>query len=94
MIDNLYHVSFLFVFPSNENYHVSLKRNELALRHLRLYYINLNKIQKLIKFEILYSLIIDDLPSRKFYIEDKMIKRPFIVKGFRVDECLKLVHIY
>ena len=46
----------------------------------------------MVKFGILPSLIIEDLPVYKSYIEGKMTKMPFIAKGYRANECLESVH--
>ena len=54
LVDNLYHMTLLSLFPSNENNHISLKRkepntNQTYLWHLHLSHINLYKIQRLVK---------------------------------------------
>ena len=46
----------------------------------------------MVKFGILPSLIIEDLPVYESYIEGKMTKMPFIAKGYRANECLESVH--
>ena len=86
LIDSLYRVIPLSFLPSNENYHTSQKRkepstNQTQLWHLRLGHINLNRIQRLVKFGILPSLILEDLPFCESCIEGKMTKRLFTAKG-------------
>ena len=97
LVDNLYHVTSLFIQSSNENYHVSDNRKEPSINqtqywHLHLGHINLNMIQKLVKSRILPPLIPKDLPVYESYIEGKMSKRSFIAKGYRAKEYLELVH--
>ena len=73
LIDSLYHISPLSIFPTNENYHISRKRKEpstnkktnLALIPRSYYW---NKIQGLVKSGILPSLIIKDLSVYESYI--------------------------
>ena len=55
--------------------------------------INLNKVEILVKLGSLYIIILKDLPICVFFIDDKMTKRSFTIKGCRDKECLDLVHI-
>ena len=96
LIDSLYVIP-LYALPSNENYHISQQRkepntNQTQLCHLNLGHINLYRIQRLVKSGILPSLILKDLPVCESCIEGKITKRPFTTKGYRVKECLELVH--
>ena len=98
LIHSLYHVSPLSILPSNESYHISKKKKELRTNqtrfsHLHLGHINLNRIQRLVKFGILPSLIQNDILICESYIEGKMTKMSFITKGYRAKECLAFVHI-
>ena len=75
----------------------SLKRkfpstNDAYLWHLRLGYINPNRIQRLIKDGLLEPLDFDDFPICESFLEGKMTKRPFNAKGRRAQELLELVH--
>ena len=77
LVDHLYPLYPLFIFPSNENYHVSQKRkepsiNQTQLWHLCLVHINLNRIQILVKSRILSSLIPEYLPIYESCIKCKM----------------------
>ena len=90
LVDNLIHITPISILPCVENHHISLKRNipttnQTYLWHLYLSHINLNKIQRLVKFGTLYSLVLKDLPVFESYIEGKIIK---IVKGVKAKECL------
>ena len=58
LIDSLYCVTPLSIFPSNENYHISRKRKEPNIKqtkfwHLCLGHIILNRIQRLVKYTII-----------------------------------------
>ena len=55
--------------------------------------INLNKVEILVKLGSLYIIILKDLPICEFFIDDKMTKRSFTIKGCRDKECLDFVHI-
>ena len=67
LVDNFYNVTPLSLLPSDENNHISPKRkepntNQTQIWHLCLGYINLNMIQRSVKFAIiLHSLILEDL---------------------------------
>ena len=97
LVDNLFRITPKSLLSIVENNHVSLKRkvhstNQTYLWHLRLGHINLNRIQRLVKFGTLHSLVLKDLPICKPCIEGKMTKRPFTAKGYKAKECLELVH--
>ena len=47
---------------------------------------NLNMIQRLVKFGLLNTLISKDLSIYNSYIEGKMTNRPFTAKGYGVKE--------
>ena len=59
---------------------------------MRLGHINLNRISRLVKYEILDNLVLKPLPVYKSCIEGKMTKIPFSLKGNRPDDLLELVH--
>ena len=59
---------------------------------MRLGHINLNRIQGLVKSEILSSLIFEPILVCESCLEGKMIKRPFKVKGNRTTVQLELMH--
>ena len=97
LVNSIYRVSPLFVFPSNESYHISHKKKKLNTNqtwflHLCLGHINLSRIWRLVKYEILPFLILKDLPVCEYYIEGKMTKRFFSTKLYRAKEYLDLVH--
>ena len=54
--------------------------NQTQLWHLCLGHINLNKIQRLVKFGILPSLILEDLPVCEYCIEGKCPRGPLLLK--------------
>ena len=60
--------------------------------HLCLGYINLNRIQKLVKSKTSYSLVPKNLLVCEYCIKGKMIKRSFIATEVRAKECLELMH--
>ena len=66
--------------------------NETYLWHLRLSHINPNRIQGLVKSEILSSSIFEHIPVCESCLEGKMTKRPFKAKGNRATIQLELVH--
>ena len=87
-------ISLLYVVKNN---HVSLKRktpsiNQTYLWHLHLGHINLNRIQWLVKFGALHSLVLEGLLVCECYIKGKITKRPFVSKKIRARECLEWVH--
>ena len=73
----------------NDSHVKSLKRkfpstNDAYLWHLRLGHINSNKIQKLIKDDLLELLDFDGFLVCASCLEGKMTKWPFNIKGRRV----------
>ncbi|RVX02180.1 Retrovirus-related Pol polyprotein from transposon TNT 1-94 [Vitis vinifera] len=75
-----------------------LKRKRLIelsytyLWHLRLGHINLDRISLLVKDGPLSSLKVEALPTCESCLEGKMTKRPFPLKGNRVNDVLELIH--
>ena len=59
---------------------------------MRLGHINSNRIQRLIKDDLLEPLDFDGFPVCESCLEGKMTKRPFNAKGRRAQELLELVH--
>ena len=57
LIDSFHCVFPLFALPSNENYNISQKMKEPNINQTRLWHLRLNRIQILVKFGILPSLI-------------------------------------
>ena len=81
----------------NDSHVKSLKRNfpsanDAYLWHLCLGHINSNRIQRLIKDDLLEPLDFDGFPVCESCLEGKMTKRPFNAKGRRAQELLELVH--
>ena len=82
----------------DNNSHVkSLKRkfpstSDAYLWYLRLGHINSNRIQRLIKDDLLKPLDFDEFPVCESCLEGKMTKRPFNAKGRRAQDLLELVH--
>ena len=75
----------------------SLKRkspssNPTKLWHLKLGYINLNRIDRLVKDGILASLGVEPMPVWESCLEGKMMERPFLSKGSRAKDLFELVH--
>ena len=66
--------------------------NPTILWYMRLGYINLNMINRLVKDRILDNLVLEPMPICKSCIEVKITKRPFPPKGNRSSELLELVH--
>ena len=71
---------------NNKSHKLPLKRkvsfnNSTYLSHLRLGYINLKKIDRLVKEGPLSSLAIQPIPTCKSCLERQMTKRPFSTKG-------------
>ena len=103
IVDGLYILTLdkheLYNSKLDNNSHVkSLKRkfpstNDAYLWHLRLGHINSNKIQKLIKDDLLELLDFDGFPICESCLEGKMTIRPFNAKGRRAPELLELVHM-
>ena len=103
LIDDLYYLSPKTNYlhdtevVHNEHSHKSKKQkisstNETYLWHLRLGHINQNRIQRMVKDELLSSLDIEPLPLCESCLEGKMTKRPFNSKGNRATNVLELVH--
>ena len=59
---------------------------------MRLGYINLNRINRLVKEGILCDLVLQPIEVSKCCLEGKMTKRPFPAKGNRTNVLLELVH--
>ena len=55
-------------------------------------YINLNRIDRLVKDGILPSLVVEPMPVYESCLEGKMTKRPFSSKGSRAKDLLELVY--
>ncbi len=66
--------------------------NETILWHLRLGYIALNMIQRLVNDGPLSFLEVEPSCQCESCLEGKMTKRPFGSKGNRVEGLLELVH--
>ena len=66
--------------------------NPTILWHMRLGYINLNRINRLVKDGILGNLVLEPMPVCESCIEGKMTKRPFPTKGNKTNALLELVH--
>ena len=66
--------------------------NPTRLWHMRLDYINLNRINRLVKEGILGDLVLQPMEVYKSCLEGKMTKRPFPAMGNRTNALLKLVH--
>ena len=102
IVDGLYILTTdkheLYNSELDHNSHVkSLKRkfpstNEAYLWHLHLGYINLNRIQRLIKDGLLEPMDFDGFPVCESCLEGKMTKRYFNAKCRRAQELLELVH--
>ena len=59
---------------------------------MRLGYININRINRLVKDRILYNLVLEPMPICESCIEGKMAKRPFPPKGNKSNDLLELVY--
>ena len=79
----------MVIVPSKRNEHFS---NPKRLWYIRLGYINLNKINRLIKDGILDNLVLDPMLVCESCIEGNMTKSPFPSKGNRFDNLLELIH--
>ena len=66
--------------------------NPTIIWHMTLGHINLNRINRLVKDGILDNLVLEPMHVYESYIEGKMTKRPFPLKGNRLSELLKLVY--
>ena len=89
----------LYNFELDNNSHVkSLKRkfpstSDAYLWHLHLGHINSNRIQRLIKDDLLEPLDFDRFLVCESCLEGKMTKRPFNAKGRRAQDLIELVHL-
>ena len=89
-----YDINAIESIDNDEHDHLSKKRrvsNETYLWHLRLGHINPNRIQGLVKNEILSSLIFEPILVCESCLEGKMTKRPFKVKGNHATVQLELM---
>ena len=66
-------------------------KNETYLWHLRLENINLDMINRLVKDGPLRKLKVRTMPVCESYLERKMTKKTFSVKGLSVEKSLQLV---
>ena len=83
----LNHEMFKIANTKNRRQWISSNNNNY-LWHLRLGHINLDRIRKLIKNELLNELEDDSLPPCEYCLEGNMTKRPFTGKGYRAIELL------
>lgn len=93
LVNNLFHITFVFLLSIGENHHISLKRkipstNQTYSRHPHLSHINPNRIQILVKIGTLHSLFLENLLVCESYIKG-LTKRLFTAKGVRAKECLE-----
>ena len=89
-----YNINVIESINNDEHDHLSNKKrvsNKTYLWHLRLGYINSNRIQGLVKSGILSSLIFEPIPICESCLEGKMTKRPFKAKGNCATIQLELV---
>ena len=91
LVDNIFYITLISLLSIIENDHASLKRkvpsiNWTYLWHLHLSHINLNMIQRLVKFRTLHSLVLEDLIVCESYIEGKMTNKHFTVEEVSVKE--------
>ena len=68
------------------------QRKEPSSNPIRLGYINLNRINKLVKEGILGDLVFQPMEVCESCLEGKMTKRPFPAKGNKTNTLLELVH--
>ena len=66
--------------------------NPTRLWHMRLGYINLNRINRLVKEGILGDLVLQPMEVCESCLEGKMTERPFPAKGNMTNALLELVH--
>ena len=66
--------------------------NPTRLWHMRLGYINLNRINRLVKEGILGDLVLQPMEVCESCLEGKMTKRPFPTKDNRTTALLELVY--
>jgi hypothetical protein len=81
----------LYDIDSNKHNKLS-PTNEIFLWHLRLTYINLNKIPRLVKEGPLSGLKVETFQGYESCLVGKMTKRTFPSKGNIVKEVWELVH--
>lgn len=67
--------------------------NPTKLWHLRLGHVNHDTIGKLVKDDILHSLVVEPMPVCESCLECKMTKRRFSSKRNRDKDLLRLAHI-
>ena len=82
---------FKTVVTQNKRLKFSPKENA-HLWDLRLWHINLNRIERLVKNGLLSELEENSLPIYESCLEGKMIEKPFTGKSHRAKELLELVH--
>lgn len=87
----LNHELFKIVETQRKRQRTSPKENTY-LWHLRLGHINPNRIERLVKSEILNELEDNSLPPCESCLAGKMTKSPFIGKGYLAKEPLELIH--
>ena len=95
MVDNLPHITPISILSIVENHHVLLKRkilsyNNTYLWHLCLGHINLNRIQRLVKYGTLHSLVLDDLPICESCIKLKWPRDLLMSKGLELKNIWSL----
>ena len=66
--------------------------NPTRFWHMRLGYLNLSRINRLVKEGILGDLVLQPMEVCESYLEGKMTKRPFPTKGNRTNALLELVY--
>ena len=66
--------------------------NPISLWYMMLGYINLNRINRLVKEGILGEVVLQPMEVCELCLEGKMTKRPFLAKGNRTNALLELVH--
>ena len=79
----LSHEMFKIVNTQIKRQKISPSNNSTYLWHLRLGHINLDRIRRLVKNELLNELEDNSLPPCESCLEGKMTKRPFNGKGYR-----------
>ena len=88
----LNHEMFKTTNTQTKRQRISPSNNNTYLWHLRLSHINLDRIERLVKNELLNELEDNSLPPCESCLEGKMTKRPFSGKGYRAKEPLELIH--
>ena len=84
-----YNINNIEIVDDDHNHHAKKRKvsNETYLWHLRLGHINPNRIHGLVKSGILSTLVFEPIQVCESYLEGKMTKRPFKVKGHRATNC-------